>query len=263
MEHKCKFCGQEFDRPNRKRTHEVWCYKNPNSRRVKKSNPDPTPEKEDKIGLTEEQTKVLSSISSFASLLKSYGIESGEDLLAQVDEKARQMPFYKELSANIEQINKRLDANSKDIVELTGILDEINKKLTYFLQQLEKVHSQPYSQVEHQQVGQQIQGKEIPTQVAQVPSNNNNNLTGWFDRILRLMEVAGGGGGEGATVPVEMPPEIKYKDLIELSNVLKSLQGYPYKQLREDLKLFVSIANAFRTGKVPEFPEEKTAHLEE
>jgi len=263
--YKCDFCGRPIKTKMAKKQHEEWCPENPESKR--KESIGDTEKEEPKI--TEKQKQTLSSISAFSSLLRSYGIESGEDLVSQIDQKAREMPFYKEITENIDTINKRLEQNSKDIVNLTQILQDIDKKLTFSMQQIQTALSNASQNIQPTQVaggdnnqpnteeGQTVSQGKVPVS-GQL--QGDNSLQGWFDRILKLIEVAGGGGGQQQVV--EMPPEIKYKDLIELSQVLKSLQGDPYKQLREDLKLFVNIANAFKTGKVPDMGESES-HLEE
>ena len=228
---KCKYCGKEYDKKKNKNYHERMCKLNPNSPGYKPKAPpkDEAPPKEKSEDI---------SLGSLGVLLKSFGIKDGADLVRTIDGKARQMPFFAEIigkfgefDAKIGQLDGMLKATNKGI---DSLIENLNKRAT------EQAQIQPATQPTTQPATQPLTEK--PDMLAQ-----------WFDRGLKLMELGGHGGGNPN-------PETKYKELVEVLQLVKAVQPPPvdtHKQMVDMANVVVNIAKAFKGVSLSSSPEER------
>jgi len=244
-EYKCSFCGKVCKNPQAKQAHERWCEKNPDSIKKTKSSPEKTPPEKDDKPKTE-----IPNLSSVGAILQGFGITDGATLMKTIDEKARQMPFYADITNEINQLKEQTNS-------LNALTVETNEKIDLLISKLQEAQGRAQNQPEKPTATQEQPQTQPATTGATAPTGS---LETWFDRGLRLLQVAGGGSGNSSP-----PPEEKYKGLLELVNVIKAIQGDPVKQFTEGFKVFSDIQkNAINIAKGIPTPKPKIEeHLEE
>ena len=284
--YKCKYCGMEFDDRHKMTGHMMHCEKNPNrveaKRKKKSENPQDTPPKiedkkqQEKAEVKEEKLedieKPKSSLQEIGEVLKAYGITSGEALMRTIDDKARQMPFYVELSSKVEAMEAELTElrnliaiTNKAVNGLVPKLDAIQRAMSGVSEQASNVQS---LNSQAQQVPAELTQEQMQQMQMQQPQMQpqREGLSSWFDRLLALLQL--GSSQENQSQPPPSPEELKYKEIVNLASVLKELQGDPHKQFERDMKLFIDLAKVFRniptnSGSVKVKPKSKTEELEE
>jgi len=281
--YKCKYCGKEFDDHHKRTGHMMHCEQNPNRVGAKKDKkpeksqdippkiedikqPEEGDIKEEKL---EEVEKPKSSLQEIGEVLRSYGITDGETLMRTIDEKARQMPFYAELSSKVEaltELRNLIAVTNKAVNGLVPKLDAIQRAMSGVSEQASNVQS---LNSQAQQMPAELTQEQMQQMQMQQPQMQpqREGLSSWFDRLLALLQL-GSSQENQSQQPPPSPEELKYKEIVNLANVLKELQGDPHKQFERDMKLFIDLAKVFRniptnSGSVKVKPKSKTEELEE